>query len=164
MRLRPGDAEAHNLLGGALDRIEEGRAAEAEFEEALKLEPDYENARLNLARVEAREGRFDAALGDYRKILKADPGDEAATAGLARALEVRGGQLEALGETVEAEGLYKEWVEVAPKSAAAHDALGRTLEAMGEYGRAASEFEAAVRLEPGNADYARHRAEAGKGR
>jgi tetratricopeptide (TPR) repeat protein len=164
VRLRPGDAEAHNLLGGALERVAEGRAAEAEFEEALKLEPDYQNARLNLARVEAREGRFEAALADYRKILAADPGDEAATAGLARALEARGGQLEALGETVEAERLYKEWVEVAPKSAVAHDALGRTLEAMGEYGRAVREFEAAVRLEPGNAEYARHRAEAGRGR
>ncbi len=162
VRARPDSAEAHNLLGGALERAARAREAAAQFEEALRLRPNYDNARLNLAETLVREGRFDEALNDYRAILSAHPGDEAATAGFGRALQIRGAQLEALGETVEAEALYREWVHVEPANAAAHDALGQTLEHFGETARAREEFNAALRLDPFNEAYQRHRAEAAK--
>ena len=57
--LRPGDPAAHDLFGRIL--AVQGRLAEAqaEFERALQVAPDYQEARENLARLE----RLKAATG-----------------------------------------------------------------------------------------------------
>ena len=160
VRVKPDDAEARNLLGGALERTERSAEAADQFEAALRLRPDYENARLNLARTRARQGRFDDALEQYRKLLAEQPGDEAATAGLERALETRAARIDALGETVEAGKLYRELVQLDPANPAAHDALGECLLREGSYQQALDEFNAALRLEPANEAFERHRDEA----
>jgi len=51
VKLEPGVAELHNDLGIAL--AETGRLPEAiaEFRQALRLKPDFEDAKANLARA-----------------------------------------------------------------------------------------------------------------
>jgi Flp pilus assembly protein TadD len=49
----PSDPEAHNLLGVALAQQEQFEPAGDQFREALSLDASYQQARTNLARVEA---------------------------------------------------------------------------------------------------------------
>ncbi len=74
----PNDAFAHNLYGTAL--VATGRMAEAtgEFQRALKLKPDFLNARFNLAHVEAKEGKREQAVREVQEILRESPEDIAA--------------------------------------------------------------------------------------
>ena len=53
MRLRPDFAEVHNNLGNTLMQLGRLDEAQAQYEETLRLKPDYLPARNNLARLEA---------------------------------------------------------------------------------------------------------------
>jgi tetratricopeptide (TPR) repeat protein len=101
VRIDPGQAAAHNLLGAALVRV--GRVPEgvAQLETALRERPDFVNARLNLAGALLRSGRFAESLEDYRQALAGAPGDRT----VRDAIEWRVEQLEAEGRTKEAEEL-----------------------------------------------------------
>ncbi len=72
----PRSAEAHNFLGSALASL--GRTTEAteQFRLALALRADYSNARFNLGNALVKAGKFDEAIGEYRRILEANPEDE----------------------------------------------------------------------------------------
>ena len=50
MRLTPNHAPAHNNLGLALARLGRLREAAQQFAEAVRLAPNYQEARDNLAR------------------------------------------------------------------------------------------------------------------
>ena len=49
----PDSAEAHNLHGLLLDSLEKPKEAILEYREAIRLEPDYVEAKENLADAEA---------------------------------------------------------------------------------------------------------------
>jgi Flp pilus assembly protein TadD len=51
LAINPGDAAIHNNLGLALEGAGRRREAAQHYEEALRLRPDLEQARQNLARV-----------------------------------------------------------------------------------------------------------------
>src|SRR5262249_18129574 len=55
--LRPEDAEAHNLLGVALASEDRVDAATAEFSDAVRLNPRYQDARDNLAHALGSKGK-----------------------------------------------------------------------------------------------------------
>ncbi|HLK62360.1 MAG TPA: tetratricopeptide repeat protein [Bryobacteraceae bacterium] len=104
VRLDPGSAEAHNMLGAALARV--GRVPEAieQLRLALKQRPDFVNARLNLANALLRAGKLEEAVADYRQVLAAAPDDETVRG----AVETRAHQLEMEGRKAESEMLYRE--------------------------------------------------------
>jgi Flp pilus assembly protein TadD len=59
----------------------------AEFEEALRLKPDFAEVHCNLGRALAlTPGRLNDAIAEYREALRLRPGDSAAQQALATVL------------------------------------------------------------------------------
>ena len=75
VRIEPGRADAHNMLGLALATT--GRLADsmAEYNRALQLRPDSASARFNLANAQVKAGRLEEAVANYRILVRANPSD-----------------------------------------------------------------------------------------
>lgn len=69
----PASAEIHETRGLALALLERPAEARSELEEACHLDPRSASARLNLAVLEAQEGRFAEAEARAREALGLDP-------------------------------------------------------------------------------------------
>jgi putative PEP-CTERM system TPR-repeat lipoprotein len=82
-----------NLKGGALLGNDNPAAAKQAFEAALKLQPEFLPAHLNLAQLDLMNGDTAAAEARYRKVLSYDEGNLKALLGLA-ALAKSDGQVE----------------------------------------------------------------------
>jgi len=63
-------AEAHALLGGLLARKREFASAAGEYGEAVRLRPDFAQARLDLASVLAAQGKMQDAVEQLREVAK----------------------------------------------------------------------------------------------
>jgi tetratricopeptide (TPR) repeat protein len=50
-------------------------AAAGEYREALRLQPDYPEARFALGNLLARTGRLSEAIAEYQEILRTHPDD-----------------------------------------------------------------------------------------
>ena len=90
VRLRPSAAN-HTELGTILSHS--GRLAEAaaEFDAALRLDPNYLAAYNNFGILLARQGRFDDAIERFAQALSIDPTDAAALKNMQQALALRRG-------------------------------------------------------------------------
>jgi len=137
----------HNLADCYLQqkRNEEARQQDAE---ALRINPMYLEARLNLALALSLLGRPGEAEVEYRRALELQPEGKPiglAHAGLGAALAAQHRTTEALPELQLAAGLR-------PESAEGHYNLGTALAELGRNQEAASEFATAIRLEPGDAE------------
>ncbi|MDI9569117.1 MAG: tetratricopeptide repeat protein [Pseudomonadota bacterium] len=64
---------AVNNLGAALSRQGRYEEAASHFETALRLRPDYDEARFNLAAALAGAGRYEEALALYREVIARRP-------------------------------------------------------------------------------------------
>lgn len=71
------------LRGAVLAARNDEPGARKAFEEALKRDPKYFAAAANLANLELRAGRPEAAAGHYQKVLAADPRNAQARVALA---------------------------------------------------------------------------------
>lgn len=79
----PKNVAAHNLLGLCRATAGDGKGARVAFEKAVELDRTFNMARLNLARLDIAEGRYDAARTGLGSMLKERPGDVLAMSELA---------------------------------------------------------------------------------
>ncbi len=100
VRKMPGDALAHNLLGVVRAATQQPVEARVAYARALKLQPDLLAARLNLARLDMAEGRFDSARKDVSALLVARPRNVQVLVEMAR-LEMATDRLEAARQLLE---------------------------------------------------------------
>ena len=116
LALNPQSAEAHNNMGGALQR--QGRFEEAlrEHDAAARLNPRLADARYNVGVVQAALGRTAEARAAYEAVVREWPTFVAARGNLGMLLLAEGRVDEALVH-------LKEAVRIDPTSAAIHDAL-----------------------------------------
>lgn len=113
--------------------------------EALRVQPNYAEARVNLATILSRAGKTDEAEREYRVALTLQPGNVEGHSGYGALLFNQGRANDALREFWEA-------VQLRPESADGHFVLGRMFAALGRTDQAIPEFIEAVRLRPDHAD------------
>ncbi len=112
------------------------------FREAVRLKPDYIEARTNVATALARQGRMDEAVEAFREALRLRPDYYLAHHNLGQALAQQGNHEEAMDHFLQA-------LSIKPNYPDARNSYGLELLRRGRIAEAAAEFEEAIRL---NAD------------
>jgi tetratricopeptide (TPR) repeat protein len=123
------------------------RASRTMLMEAHRLSPCYAYVQMNLAALEAREGRPQESLRWADEAVRCNPG-------LALAHLHRAEALERLGRGDDALTEYREATRIDPAYAEAWQAQGRLLEARGDWRAALGAYDRALALDPTNADAA----------
>jgi tetratricopeptide (TPR) repeat protein len=135
------DADAHYLLGQALeDRGLLEQAAES-FQRATALRADFADAHNDLGQVLLRLGRTDEAIASCRRALALRPRFAAALGNLANAERARGALAAAIAG-------YRRVIALEPGLAEAHRNLGSALLETGDREAAIHSLQHAVALRP----------------
>lgn len=113
----------------------------AEFEEAIRLDPNYVKAHVNLGIAYAKQGMFDKAIAAYEEAIRLDPNIVEAHYNLGNAYAEQGMLDEAIAE-------YKEALKLNPDDVNTHLNLGVTYRDLGKSDEAIAEFETYLRLKP----------------
>ena len=136
---------AHDNLGYTLATT--GRFAEAigQFEQALRIHPDYAPAHNNLGTALFRVGRVQEAQREIREALRIDPDS-------ADAYDNLGTVLLHLGRIPEAIEQFQAAARISPNDAGAHYGMGTAFVQAGRNADAMHEYEAALQINPDFAD------------
>lgn len=126
--------------------FEQGRLDEAlaQFEEAVRKQPDYLEGQVSIAVILIEKGRLDEAIPRLEKALALDPQCWFAHANLGLVRQKQGRRPEAIAH-------FRKAVELNPKHLVARTNLGRALAEEGRLEEAAEHFQAAVKLAPQDA-------------
>jgi len=133
-------AGAHNNLGLAYERL--GREeAKAQFEQAVRLQPDFTHAHFNLARTLMKTGQDTDAIAELERTIQIDPNHVGA-------LNMLGTALGRQQRFADAQSILERAVRVDPNHAEAHSNLGAAYAGQGQLREAVAQFEAALRITP----------------
>ena len=141
----PGNAQAFYNRGVAKTNQERYEDAIADYDEAIRLKPDYLDALINRGGVkDTFLGRHAEAIADYDEAIRLDPGNAQAfyNRGVAKTNHER--YEDAIADYDEAIRLDPNYVDALNNRDGLKDALGRHAEAIADY-------DEAIRLDPGNA-------------
>jgi tetratricopeptide (TPR) repeat protein len=119
--------------------------ARAPVLEALRLNPNYPEAHVNLATILRRTGQMRESETQYQEALRLQPINVEAHAGYGALLLEEGRANEALGE-------FAQVVELRPEDADGRYDLGRVLAAVRRGDEAMAQFSEAIRLRPDHAE------------
>ena len=131
-------------LGSALDEKGQIDAAIKEFQEAIRLKPDYAHAHNNLGSALYEKGQTDKATREFQEAIRLKP-DYAEAHNRFGVTLVRKGQSDAAIRE------FQEAIRLKPDYAEAHGNLGGALVRKGQIDEAIRELQEAIRLKP---DYA----------
>jgi tetratricopeptide (TPR) repeat protein len=128
-------------LGLTENQLRYWRDSESLFAHALAVTTDNANARVDYGVAFEQQGRFPAALAEYREAVRIAPDNLQAQYNIGNVLDKLGRPEEARLELLKA-------VQLDPKSASSRDALGAVLVELGRFPEARDQFTEAIRLDP----------------
>jgi tetratricopeptide (TPR) repeat protein len=134
-------ALAHKESGTVLEYNGQTGEAIHQYQEAIRLKPDYDEAHYNLGLAFFRTGQMDEAIRQYQEALRLNPDYAEAHYDLGVALDRKGQIDEAISQ-------YQEALHLNSGLAKAHGALGVALAGKGQMDQATSEYQEALRLSP----------------
>lgn len=142
---QPRKALTFNLKGSIL--LAKGQAAEArnEFQHAVRLQPDYLPAAMNLAQLDARAGKLDQARAHLLQVIKHNPKNADAPLALAE-LEMSSGY------PVEARRWLEKAAQAQPGSFKPTYTQARLTFGSGDFKQAIPQLQAALKLAPEHAE------------
>jgi Flp pilus assembly protein TadD len=140
----PTYAGAYNNLGIAYERLG-NEEAQAQYEKAIQLMPDFTHAHFNLARLLMRKKQSEAAVVELKKTIQIDPNHVGALNMLGMAL----GRQQKFNE---AQSHLERAVRLAPQHSEARNNLGAVYTAQGRYREAVAQFEVALRIDPDDSE------------
>ena len=141
----PGNPRARTHLGFDLQKAGRLTEAIAQYEEAVRLQPDYVDAHLDLGTALLGMDRPQEAADHCREVLRLMPDDLGARVDLGNALLQMGKMTEAVAE-------FEQVLRTKPDSVEAHNNLGNALFRQGRLAEATQHWEEAVRLKPEYSD------------
>ena len=138
-------ADLHLNLSIALANINCLEEAEASCKQAIRLNPNFFEARGNLGTILQRQGKLDEAIASYQTGLKINPQDARGHFNLGTALRDKGALEDAIKSYLSAIRLF-------PKYTDAHNNLGETFRDQGNMDAAVKAYQAALALNPSHAN------------
>jgi tetratricopeptide (TPR) repeat protein len=141
VRLQPGMAELHHLLGNAMRDLKNYPQAEAAYREALRLAPDFAQAQADLGALLRQQGRLLDALPWLQRAAQRQEQDLPAWVALAEVYEE-------LGRHAESIPCWRRVLDLDPGYLDAHLFLGCALQHQGKGAEAAACFQTMLRLQP----------------
>ena len=149
LRVTRGGPQIHPQVNAGYGAYQAGDLAKArtEYEQVLREEPGNRDALLGLAAVEMRAQRYDLSDAYYQRVLRADPRDPHAQAGL---LALRSQQL----DPVLVESRVKSLLAADREANVLYFTLGNQYAQQGRWAEAQQAYFKAFATDPDNADYA----------
>jgi tetratricopeptide (TPR) repeat protein len=144
----PNSAIAAGELGAALFAHGDIAESKEQFKRALELDPQYIDARYNLASVEATNEEWPAAVSDFEQILSTNPNHKNASPHLGEVLFLWADDLAKSGNREQAVQHYRESLVYRPDDPDLHAHLGSVLAALKRWPEAKTEFESVLRIDP----------------
>ena len=141
----PGCWMAHNNLGVFLDKKAQGADAINQFQEAIRLKPDYAEPQNNLGNVFLKKSQLTEAIEQYQEALRLKPDFAEAHNNFGNALFKDGRLDEAIAQ-------YQAALRLKPDYADAHNNLGNALLKQGRFDEAIAQLQEAIQLKPEDAE------------
>ena len=142
VRLHPGEPDPYLLLGIALLRLRDPRAAELNINRALALRPDDVEARTLLGWIQLEiRGDFDAAIKEYSEVVRLRPN-------LAEAYNNLGVAQKRKGELDKAAASFNRALELKPDHSGALSNRGWVFAEENKWSEARHDFEHALQINP----------------
>lgn len=138
--IQPGNVTARYLHAKSLAGMKRLKPAEAEYREALKIQPGHEGALLGLAAIDENTGHLASAEEHYREVIRkgTNPRAERGLAGL----------LSRTGRFKDAEAILSRLIAADPGDADSRFELGLALSLKGDCEAAIPEFRKVVAARP----------------
>ncbi len=135
------ESERHFRLGVSFAKEGKLDSAISEFQEVIRLKPDFAEAHYNLGLAYNQKGLYDLAIRQYEEAIRLKPDFAEAYYLLGRAYEAKGLYDLEIRQ-------YEEAIRLKPDFAEAHYNLGVTYGRKGQYDLAIRHVEQAVRIKP----------------